>query len=105
MINFYFIFSLNERGFLFFRSFSRRAQKLLRKSKNDLLKVPTRCNFLKENVPFIEMLTPGAPYFLTTSGSLSSLPPSRPVAAGLCCVGLAHSTTTLFINPSLPIQL
>ena len=38
-----------------FGNFLRRVQKLLRKSKNDLFKVPSRCNFLKEKVLFIEI--------------------------------------------------
>src|SRR5580765_3939722 len=38
-----------------FGSFSRRVQKLLRISKNDLFKVPSWCNFLKEMLSFVEI--------------------------------------------------
>ena len=50
------------------------------------------------------LLAPGLPYFLAAAGGLTAVPPG---AGGLCTVrvGLAVSSTTMVVAPTLPIQL
>lgn len=48
-------------------------------------------------------LTPGAPYFLGSDGSLISTPPAPSASVRVLFVGFAVNTTTIVFKPGIPI--